>query len=144
MKVNFTKEIMPSDYQRFYFTGDKANKAGETLLVEITEVHHDLKDKKSLMNLWVKEGYLDKPIKAFWSISTYVNDSQGNCYGKYNPQHYSYKKLDSKGKVVISNMRIKFSWVLPATEENLEIILNECARQFMEMVATEKVVEVEK
>lgn len=142
-KINFTKEIRPSAYQRYLFTADKANELGETLQVEVTEVRHNLKDKKSLMNLWVKEGWLEKPLESFWSVDTYATDPMGLCKGKYNPTHYSYKKTDSKGRVILSNMRIDFDWMYLATEENLQLLLDEVVRQFIEMTPTRRVEEVE-
>ena len=127
---------------RHWFYSPKPNANGETMTIEINAVSHDLKNKRSLMNLWVKEGWLKAPIETFWSVTTYVEDAKGNCRGAYNPQHYDYKKRDGKGRVVFSNMRIEFAWILPATEENLTKVVEECERMFYNMIPTKKVREV--
>lgn len=107
------------------------NKSGEKLQATIVSVSHDLKDKHSLMNLWVKNGWLEKPLKSYWSIDTYAKDADGNCFRKYNPQEYLYRQVSKKtGKVIVSRNRIDFDWMLDANEENLQKIIGEIEKRF--------------
>ena len=47
------------------------------------------------------------------SISVYVTDKDGNCYGRYNPHELP------------KSHKINFDWVLEGTEENRIKILEE-------------------
>ena len=47
----------------------------------------------------------------------YAYDKEGSCYGKYNPQILPY------------GTRINFDWILEATKENKEQILNEIIKR---------------
>jgi hypothetical protein len=60
--------------------------------------------------------------ETHWSISTYVTDTEGNCYGRYNPQ----SKISEDGKRTVLN----FDWMFEATEENKEKLLNEVYKVF--------------
>lgn len=140
--MEWIKEPAPSAYQRYWFTAKETNAKGEALVIEATECRHNLKDKKCLMNLWAKNGFIKEPLESYWSISTYVTDTEGNCRLAYNPSCYFYTQRDSKGKVIISNTRIDFDWLLTATEENLQKMLAECARMFLAMEPMRQVEEV--
>lgn len=108
------------------------NKSGEKLQVTIVPVSHDLKDKHSLMNLWVKNGWIKGPLKSYWNIDTYVKDAEGNYFRKYNPQEYLYRQVSEKtGKVIVSINRIDFDWMLDANDENLKRIIDEIERRFI-------------
>ncbi len=137
--MNYTKEVKADGVWLQYET---QNVKGETLVVNIQKVSHDLTYKKSLMNLWVKNGWLPKALESFWSIDTYVTDTEGNCYSRYNPQTIWYQQFDSKGKVIQNRNIINFEWILEATLENYEKIVAEVERRFMEMIPTEKKTEV--
>ena len=58
--------------------------------------------------------YLKKPIYNYLSVSTFVTDEDGNCYGKYNP--------------TINGFKINFDWLLEATIANEKKLLNEVYR----------------
>ena len=90
------------------------NKKGEHVVIEVSKTTTDPKDKKSSPNLWVKAGYLKKPIYNYLSVSTFVTDEDGNCYGKYNP--------------TINGFKINFDWLLEATIANEKKLLNEVYR----------------
>ena len=64
------------------------NKNGETIEFSIERCGDWNKptDKKSLPNLWYKNGYIDRVLPNYWHVSTYATDKNGNCYGVYNPQ----------------------------------------------------------
>ena len=47
----------------------------------------------------------------------YAYDKEGNCYGRYNPQ------------ILPHGTKINFDWILEATEENKERILNEIIKR---------------
>lgn len=118
------------------------NKKGEKLQATITPISHDLKNKHSLMNLWVKNGWLEKPLKSYWNIDTYAKDAEGNYFRKYNPQEYLYRQVSEKtGKVMVSRNRIDFDWMLDANEENLKRIIDEIERRFINEEMTKTIVE---
>lgn len=92
------------------------NKKGESVEVWLTSTAHDSKNKHDLMNLWLKNGYLDEFIHETLVIETYVTGQDGVCHGYYNPSiNYQTHKLC-------------FDWVLENTEENINRILNEIKR----------------
>ena len=97
------------------------NKKGEKLLIELSECKNP-GGKNALPVLWYKAGYTDKILDTYISIHTYVTDSDGNCYGRYNPQ----TKLSEDGKRNVIN----FNWMLENTEENKQKLINECIRLF--------------
>lgn len=102
---------------------DKNNKR-ETLTVELSLCENSATYKNSLPNLWFKNGYIDRVLETYWCVNTYVEDSEGRSWGKYNPQ----TKLSEDGK----RMVINFDWMFEATEENKNKILNEVYRIFSE------------
>ena len=63
MEIRRTKKYIVVEFGK--------NKKGEKLQATISSVSHDLKNKHSLMNLWVKNGWLKKPLKSYWNIDTY-------------------------------------------------------------------------
>lgn len=109
-----------TDMTWVYTFMDKNEKA-ETLTIELTKCKSD-SSPKSLPVLWNKEGYIDKVLETYWSIDTYVKDSEGNCFGLYNPQH----KLREDGKATIIN----FEYMFEATEENKYILINKVYELF--------------
>lgn len=105
-----------SEYSKWYqFTNNK----NERVVVEISRTECDPKDKSCLPNLWVKHGFMKTPIYNYLSAQTYVYTENG-CYGKYNPTI----KLSENGHRHV----IDFDWMLEATGENEEKILNEIYR----------------
>ncbi len=91
------------------------NKKGERIIIDISKMITDPKDKKSNPNLWVKAGYLKAPIYNYLSVDTSVEDEEGTWGNKYNP-------------TVTGNHKINFKWILDATPQNEKKILNEIYR----------------
>lgn len=137
--MEYTKEIKADGEWRTYAD---TNAKGESLIVNIKKIECNLKDKRSLMNIWKKAGYISEVLPTYWSIDTYINDTNGNCRRAYDPTIIDYKQFDSKGNVVQSRHIINFEWLLEATEENYEKLMAEVERRFMEMIPTEKKREV--
>lgn len=65
-------------------------------------------------------GWYKKIPDKWLNVNTYCFDEKGNCWGELNPQ------------VRRDNHKIDFDWILKATPENLERILNEIRRRAME------------
>lgn len=116
---NYTIEQMAECRWLYYFS--EVNEKGETLIIELTKCENN-GSSNSLPNLWFKKGYTKEILNYYWCIDTYVRDTEGTCYGKYNPSH----KLDETGK----RMVINFDWMFEATEENKEKLLNEVYKLF--------------
>lgn len=102
--------------RRWLYTFLQKNEKDELIQVEITKCESD-NSKKSIPNLWKKYGYMDTVLNSYWSVTVYATDEDGNCYGKYNPQH----KNDSH--------KTDFNWMFEATEKNRIKILEEIERR---------------
>ena len=89
------------------------NKKGECIDVELSRIRAE---SSSIMDNWVRNGYIQKSLPTWWSIYVYVTDKDGNCYGRYNPQELP------------KSHNINFDWVLEGTEENRIKILEEIER----------------
>lgn len=100
--------------REFYHFNDK-NSKGERIEIEFTKIENN--HKEHLINLWYKEGFIKEKLENYWHVEVYVYDEEGNCYGKYNynPQTHGTK--------------INFDWILKATKENKERILNEIIKR---------------
>lgn len=96
---------------RYYINDD--------FMVGISRVQVDLKDKQVLPNLWAKHGYIEKPISSYLCVWTCYTDKDGNGWGRYNITH-------------TKDHKINFAWLLEATDENENKILNECIRLYAE------------
>lgn len=94
------------------------NAKHETMTVDVIKVECDLKDKNSIMNHWVKRGLVAKPLESYVRLDTYVTDSEGNSYRRYDPT------------ILEGTTRINFEWILEYTSENIEKLVNECIRLF--------------
>ena len=125
-----------------WITFSEPNAKGEKMTLVIKKITCDLENKKSLMNIWVKNGWLEKPLETYWSTDTYVDKPDGTCYRAYDPQLIDHKRYDSKGNVVLSHYIINFEWLLEATPENYDKIVTEVERRFMNMIPTPKKEEV--
>lgn len=97
------------------------NKKGETLTIELSECTNP-GGKRSLPYLWYKASCTDKILNTYLCIHTHCTDSEGNCYGRYNPQ----TKRSDDGKRNIIN----FEWMFENTEENKQKLINESIRLF--------------
>ena len=132
-KNNYTvKQSAPTSY---WITFNEKNKKGEELTIELL-LCADSDSKNSLPKLWYKNGYTERVLDTYWSVNTYVKDSEGRSWGKYNPQ----TKRSEDGK----RMVINFDWMMEATEENKNKIINEVYRIFSEATgksATEEKIE---
>ena len=106
---------------RFFLEFNVKNQKLESLTIELTKCF-DNERKNSLPKRWFEHGYTDRILKSYWIVNTYVKDSEGRCCGRYNIQN----KLSEDGK----RSEINFNWMLEATEENKNKILNEIYRLF--------------
>lgn len=62
-----------------------------------------------------EKGFIDKEPETWWGVQTYVTDRQGRCSGKYNP--------------TTKDGKLNFEWLLEATEENRQKIIDEIYRR---------------
>lgn len=94
------------------------NKKGERMMMYITKC--ECGDyQNALPRLWHKHGYIDRILPTYWHLETFVYDKKDNCYGRYNPQ------------IIFKNRPIlNFDWMLEATEENKEKLIQEVLRRF--------------
>lgn len=102
----------------FFYSCNEKNKKGESLNVILT-LCKDCKDKNSIIKLWKKHGYIKEPIQKYWSVETFVRDTEGNVFGLYNPQ------------VNFTNATINFDWIRDATDANKVKILEKVYSLFM-------------
>lgn len=99
------------------------NAKKETMEITLSStVTDNPKDKKDMHYLWYKHGFTDRIMKSHINCHTYVRDSEGVCFGIYNPQS---KPSDDKKRSVTN-----FDWILEDTEENRKKIIEECIRLF--------------
>lgn len=110
MKKEF--EINKVAESRWFYKFKDKTKNGEILTVEISKVTAP-GGKNSLPYLWYKNGHINRILKNYWHITTYAEDKTGS-YGRYNP--------------TIKGRKINFNWKIEATEENLNLILDEIIR----------------
>lgn len=101
----------------------KINSKNEQIMIELSKCTSD-HSKNSLMNLWLKNGYLKNFIPTYWNIQTYVTDKKGNCYGRYNPQTKMHTRYE-KGKLVECRPILNFDYVVEATEENKNWLIDQ-------------------
>lgn len=97
------------------------NAKNETLTIQLSECTNP-GGKNSLPYLWYKSGFMNRVLDTYLSVDTYCRDSEGNCYGRYNPQT---KLSDDKKRLVIN-----FNWMFENTEENKQKLINEVIRLF--------------
>lgn len=114
MEKYTVEEMAPTRW--FYYCNEK-NAKGERLLVEVEKIIVNLEDKKEAMNLWKKEGVIKNAFPTWWSIHNYVHDTEGNGFKAYNP--------------TVKGSTLNFDWMLEATEENLNLLLEEVYNRFM-------------
>ena len=111
------------------------NAKQETMTIEIVHCENP-GGKNSLPYLWYKNGWTDKVMETYISCHTYVHDSEGSCFGIYNP---TTKLSDDRKRSVIN-----FDWLLEDTEENRKQIIEACIELFEAATgksATEKKIE---
>lgn len=130
MKKEYTVE--QSAERVWWYKFAEPNAKGETLVIELCKCTNS-DGSNALPVSWYKHGYTDKVLKTYWSINTFVTDTEGACYERYNAQH----KLREDGK----GMVINFEYMFEATEENKENLLDEVIKTFYSQTgetATEK------
>lgn len=116
-----------NDCRRLYKSDDGK------LFVEICTCDSgDRSNKNSLMNLYVKNGWLSEWLPTYLSVSTYFYDDDG-CHGYYNPTEKL--ELFEPGTPEYKNHGgaryvINFDWKLEATPENEKRILEEVERRY--------------
>lgn len=93
------------------------NHKEETMLIELSFSTYDPKDKTSMAYSWWKKGYKNYLMSSVIHCMTYVTDSEGGCYGAYNPQ-------------MVGNYKTNFDWILEDTPENRVLIIRECLNRF--------------
>lgn len=111
--IKYTIEKM-SQTREFYHFNDR-NSKGERIEIEFTKVENG--NNRRLINLWYEKGFIKEQLENYWQVTVYTYDKEGNCYGKYNPQ------------ILPCKTRINFDWILEATKENKERILNEIIKR---------------
>lgn len=94
-----------------YTFADKCSIGGE-LIVDVSESIPNNANASSLPNLWKRNGFMDRVLDSFWSLTVFAFDADGNCYGMFNPQHE------------IGTNKLDFAWMLEATPENLTKLLD--------------------
>lgn len=122
MKNEYIIEQMSEE--RWFFSFKDVNEKGEKLVIELTKCT-DPNLKNSLPKLWKIKGYIDRVLETYWSIQTYVKDTEGNSFGIYNPQHKIETDEDGRKQSVIN-----FDWMFEATEDNKIKLINEVYRLF--------------
>ena len=93
----------------------------ETMTIEIVHCENP-GGNNSLPYAWYKNGWTNKIMETYIYCDTYVHDSEGGCWGIYNPT----VKRSEDGKRNVIN----FDWMLEDTEENRKKIIEECIRLF--------------
>lgn len=117
MEKQYTVEKMSGTRSLYTFT--EKNDKGELIQFELTACMND-GDKNYLGRLWKKNGYIDRVLPSYICVNTYVTAENGDCAGYYNPQH----KRSDDGK----RRTINFDWMLEATEENTQKLIDEIYR----------------
>lgn len=91
------------------------NAKGERITFDLTARHPVNSDPHSLPNLWYKSGKIDRVLPSYRCLHTYVDDKDGKCTGKYNPQHKGFT--------------IDFDRMFEATKSNREKLIEELERR---------------
>ena len=105
---------------RWYVIFLEENAKGEKITVEFCKCENP-GGKNSLPYLWKKNGWMNRILENWYSVTVFATDKNGSCFGKYNPQ--TKKTKDGKRNV------INFDWMLEATEENAAKLLNEIEKR---------------
>lgn len=117
MRKEYTVEQVAET--RWFYTFIEPNAKGEKVIIELSKCTNQ-GGSNALPVLWHKKGYIDRVLETYWSIDTFVKDTEGNCWGRYNPQN---KLSEDKKRVVIN-----FEWMFEATEDNKERLIDEVYR----------------
>ena len=120
-KAVIVEEMVPG--LRWFYEYEDETPMGERIVVELCRCENT-GGSNSLPALWHKHGYTETVLEDWWSIMTYIYDSEGNCYGIYNPQTKTEVDEYLNRRAVID-----YDWMLPATEVNREKLLREIERR---------------
>ncbi len=120
--------LKPLSNCTFWYTYSEPTPKGEKVVVELTHCTNP-GGKNSLPYLWHKHGYTDKLLENYWCAQTYVTDTEGNCYSRYNPtikpkDHTTYTIINGR-EVPIRGTELDFGWVLEGTEASRKKLLAE-------------------
>jgi len=110
------------------FTEPNAN--GENLVVEFTKCTGE--GKHFLGNLWAKHGFIEKPVKSYWSFGNEVTKGD-DCYRAYEVftnARYAYAMENGKRKQVGCRPSVNFFYVEEATEQWFLDTLEDIAERF--------------
>ena len=118
MRIENVKKCSTSNYSGEF---SELNSKGERITYLLTKTVPDNNSSNSLPRLWVKKGITKHLYKSYWNLYVFVHTPDGKCYDKYNPTYKSRK--DGKGQ------ELNFEWVLEATNENKEKLLDELERR---------------
>lgn len=110
------KEVRKCSEYRTVYEFVELNAKGERILFEFTKCENP-GGKNALPVLWKESGYIDKIIETWWHVSTYVYEQSGKCCVRYNPQ------------VKPGTHKLDFRYILEATEENKDLLINEIAKR---------------
>ena len=113
MKKNYIVEKMGKTRTRYTFT--EKNGKNESICFDLSRIESDGK-KGSLPYLWKKAGYIDRILKSRWILEVFCTEEDGSCWGRYNPQ------------IIPGTNKINFDWMLEATEENRQKLIDEVYR----------------
>ena len=97
------------------------NAKQETMTIELIHCENP-GGKKALPYLWYKDGFMDRVLETWIGCNTYVDDSEGGCYGGYNVQE---KRSNDDKRTVID-----FDWMFEDTEKNRKKIIEACIKLF--------------
>ncbi len=113
MKKEYTIEKMAGT--RWFYTFTEPNAKGEKVVIEFCKCTNP-GGNNAIPVLWEKHGYIDRVLETYWSIQTYVTDTEGRSFMRYNPQ------------VKSGTYKTDFNWMFEATEENKEKLIDEIYR----------------
>ncbi len=113
MKKEYTVEHIAET--RWFYTFTEPNAKGEKVVIELCKCTNP-GGNNAIPVLWEKHGYMDRVLETYWSIQTFVTDTEGCSYERYNPQ------------VKPGGSKINFNWMFEATEENKQKLINEVYR----------------
>lgn len=100
-------------------------------VIEVSSCEHNKKDKNDLMNLWIKHGFMQKFLPTTLHIDTYYYTDDGSCFGYYNITHTLKEEDYGEGKKYKRKV-LDFKYILEATEENINYLVNECIGLYKE------------
>lgn len=106
---------------RFFLYPDEANSKGETITLEFSIGYWGNESK--LWDTWARRGWTEKKDTLLF-LSTYVTDSDGRCWGRYNPQH---KRSEDRRREAID-----FDFMPEANAEGYRLLIDETMKRFRE------------